>query len=100
MKGRKFMNTITGTNLITINALAGETYCIQYESDYSVNILNQTDGIISASPKASYDENEFSSECMKLTEDAFYYDFRSKQDKNLYITSEGNGYVSVIRSDR
>ncbi|MCH5211605.1 MAG: hypothetical protein J1G06_01180 [Oscillospiraceae bacterium] len=94
------MNTIKGTNLITINAQARETYCIQYESGYSVNILNQTDGIISVAPKASYAENDTSSECMKLTEDAFYYDFCSRLDKNLYITSGGDGYISVIRTDR
>ena len=94
------MNTITGTNLLTISAEAGETYCIDYKSDYSVNILNQTDGIISVSTQADYAEDTVSSECMKLTEDAFYYNFRSRLSDTLYITSEGDGLISVIRTDR
>ena len=94
------MNTITGTNLLTINAEAGVTYCIDYKSDYSVNILNQTDGIISVSTKADYASDETSSECMKLTEDAFYYNFRSRLSDLLYITSEGGGYIALVRTDR
>ena len=94
------MNTIKGSNLITINTEAGETYCIQYESGYSVNILNQTDGVISVSTKENYTENETSAECMKLTEDAFYYNFRSRLSDSLYITSDGEGYTTVIRTDR
>ena len=94
------MNTITGTNLLTISAEAGETYCIDYKSDYSVNILNQTDGIISVSTNADYAADETSSECMKLTEDAFYYNFRSRLSDHLYITSEGEGYIALVRTDR
>ena len=94
------MINITGSTTININAEAGETYCVDYKSDYSVNILNQTDGIISVSTKADYAEDEISSECMKLTEDAFYYNFRSRLSNCLYITSEGDGYIALVRTDR
>ena len=94
------MHTIKGSTTITINAEAGKTYCINYKSDYSVNILNQTDGIISVSAKADYAADETSSECMKLTENAFYYNFCSRLSDTLYITSEGDGLISVIRTDR
>lgn len=94
------MNTITGSSLLTINAEAGETYCIEYETGYNVNILNQSSDIISVSTQPSYAEDETSSECLVLTEDAFYYDLCSRLSKRLYITASGNGYVSVVRTDR
>ena len=94
------MHTITGSNLITINAEAGESYCIEYESGYGVNILNQTDNVISVSPKADFAEDSISSECLKLTEDAFYYGFHSKLSKSLYIIPAGGGLISVVRTDR
>ena len=94
------MNTIKGTNLVTINAEVGETYCIEYESSFSVNILNQTDSIISVSTQTDYAEDGVSSECLKLVEDAFYYNFRSRLSDHLYITSEGDGYIALVRTDR
>lgn len=93
-------NTITGANLITINAVAGDDYCIEYESGYNVNILNQTDGVITISLSADHAENETSAECLKLVEDAFYYDLCSRLSKNLYIASDGDGLISVVRTDR
>ena len=94
------MINIKGTNLITINAESGEDYCIEYESGYNVNILNQTDNIITVSPCSDYNEDEYSSECLKLTEDAFYYDLCSRLESSLYITSAGDGLISVVRTDR
>ncbi len=94
------MHTITGSNLITINAEAGESYRIEYESGYRVNILNQTDGVIAVSPKANFAEDSIFSDRLMLTDDAFYYGFDSKLSNSLYITSTGNGLVSVIRTDR
>ena len=94
------MTNIKGTNLITINAESGEEYLIEYESGYNVNILNQTDGVITISPSADYAGDENSSECLKLTEDAFYYDLCSRLSKALYIASAGDGLISVVRTDR
>ena len=93
------MTNIKGERLITINAQYGETYCIQYESDYFVNILNQTDGVISVSPTAAYYEDENYSNCMKLIENAFYYDFCSKLNHTLFISSTGDGYITIVRTD-
>lgn len=93
------MTTFNGERLITINAHAGEEYCIQYEADYFVNILNQTDGVISVSPQKNYEDNSEYSNCLKLVDNAFYYDFGSRLYKSLYISAEGDGYITIVRTD-
>ena len=93
------MTNIKGEHLITINAHAGESYCIDYGAGYFVNILNQTDGVISVSTVESYKADNDHSCCMKLIEDAFYYDLDSRLYSTLYISSAGDGYITLVRSD-
>lgn len=94
------MNSITGSKLLTIHAKAGESYCIIYESGYTVNILNQTAGNIMVSPSPNYGIHDNCSECLVLCENAFYYGLSERMEKTLFITAEAEGNITVVRTDR
>ena len=92
------MTQIKGQRFFTINAIAGETYCISFESGYTVNITNQTDGIITISDCAYYQNNNTVSSCIKLAAQSFINGF-NHHSNTLYITAEESGYIVVVRTE-
>lgn len=91
------MTQIKGQKILTIAASAGEVYAIKYEAPHTLNIINQTDGIISVSEQPTITDNGTVSDCVKLSDGAFVNGL--KLDGNtVYITADGSGNISVIRS--
>lgn len=89
------MKTIKGQNFFTINAIAGETYCIVYQHGYAVNIINQTDAIITISADEAYADDGVSALCVRLAPQSFLNGFRH-HDNKLYITPQESGDISVV----
>ncbi|MGN0182419.1 MAG: hypothetical protein ACI4DP_08450 [Candidatus Ornithomonoglobus sp.] len=91
------MTTIKGQKYFTINATAGETYCISFEAGYTVNIINQTDGILTISPTEAYEDDGITASCIKLESQSFLNGFTHFGSK-LYLTAEESGSIAVVRA--
>ncbi|MGM9937498.1 MAG: hypothetical protein ACI38A_09150 [Candidatus Ornithomonoglobus sp.] len=91
------MNTIKGQKLISIHAVAGETYAIQYEAPHTLNIINQTDDVISVSDKQVIRDDGTAADCIMLAEGAFINGLKLS-GSTAYITANGSGDIAIVRS--
>ncbi len=91
------MKTIKGQKLLTISAAAGESYAIRYEAPHTLNIINQTDDIISIAKKPAVNDDGTASDCIRLSDGAFVNGLKLRGNI-AYITAEGSGDISVVRS--
>lgn len=90
------METIKGQKFLTISAEAGECYAIQYEAPRTINVINQTDDVISVSDKPVISDDGTAADCIRISDGAFVNGL--KLDSNTaYITSDGSGDISVVR---
>ena len=91
------MNTIKGQKLLTITAVPGECYAICYEAPHTLNVINQTDDVISVSDRHTISDDGSAADCIRLAEGAFINGL--KLGGNMaYITSNGGGDISIICS--
>lgn len=89
------MKTIEGTHLKTINATTGETYIIEYNSAWRVDISNNTDGSILISANGIFSENGPAANYLELPE-GYNYNNLAVLDA-LYIKSNGTGKIMIVR---
>ena len=92
------MIEVTGANALTIEAAAGETYCITYETNCAVDISNQTDGQIYISDNNDFTVENGIGKFIKLAGGTNYNGYRPYigDPFNVYIYTEKAGNVSVI----
>ena len=91
------MNTITGKRFLTINASAGELYELQYESEHSYSVFNNTDDVITLSESSGYREDEVSADCISIAPDG-YINNLSVITSKLYIRAAGSGKIAVVKT--
>ncbi|MDO5398212.1 MAG: hypothetical protein Q4G33_09805 [bacterium] len=92
------MINIKGNALITFTAAAGETYCIQYDSNYSVNIANLTDGDIYVSSDETFNEMDGAGNYLAILSGGGYngYNHIHMYKNKLFIKTDEAGKVCVV----
>lgn len=91
------MINLKGNALITFTAAAGETYCIQYSSNYVVDISNGTDGDIYVSSDGAFDEADNAGNYLTISAGSAYngYNHVYVFENKLFIKTEANGKICV-----
>lgn len=91
------MNTIKGQTFLTITAVPGECYAICYEAPHTLNIINQTDDVISVSDKQVISSDGTAADCIRLVDGTFINGLKLSSS-TAYITANGSGDICIIRS--
>lgn len=88
------MTNIKGERILTVSVEADETYAINYDGVFMVNIINNTDGILTVSETEQYFDDGTAAKCLRL-DAGMYFNRLRLQFGTLYITSEKAGDVLI-----
>lgn len=89
------MNAVKAQKFLTINAVAGEVYQINYEAPHTISIINDTDGGITISDKETFSDGGTFSNCIRLPADSYYNNLQIPFN-SFCISVEESGYISVV----
>lgn len=91
------MTEIEGNALMTLTANAGETYCVQYNSNYIVDILNETDGEIYISSDGDFNETGDTANYLTIPAGNGYnnYNHIYAFENKLYIKADTSGKICI-----
>lgn len=91
------MTNINGKALITLTVGEGEEYCLQYEDNHSVDIINNTDGAIYISSDGVFDSSDGAGHYLTIPEGCGYNGYNHMYMSNkLFVKSNGAGEVCII----
>ncbi len=89
------MITIEAGRLLTIEATAGETYVVDYDSPRYVDIYNQTSGEIYIDMSGEFKEENTVKHYLIVTAGGFYNELKIGTGK-LHIKTISDGKISIV----
>jgi len=95
----KLQDVTKGELILTLHVKADEIWPIQYDNVSTLNIVNYTDGAIFASENNNFEINNNVGKYLTITDGNAYneYVFYKSGKNTIYIKTEGDGFVCVIK---
>lgn len=93
------MTEYKGQQAMSISVSAGDVICINYDLISSLNIVNLTEGAIFVSEENDFEVSNNVGNFLTITDGNSYneYFFYKNKKNKIYIKSDANGIVSVVR---